>query len=113
MGKYQPLFDFGWIEEVEEQPKNARPADSAIFIAYIKQVAPQLIKSDCPIHKTPKGYMTNNSAMSDIGQFEFDSKNQIIIHRHKIATYVGNRYEYGVGETILRVEFTENMMIVH
>jgi len=108
--KYQPSFSY---DDFEPSPQNTRPSDNVIFIAYIKQVAPQLISTSHPIHKTPNGYMTNNSAMSDIGQFEFDPKNQIIIHRHKVATYVGNKYEYGIGETVHKVEFLGDRMIVH
>lgn len=111
--KHQPSFDFDWFNDEQPAAKTSRPHDSAIFVAYIKQVAPQLITSDHPIHKTPKGYATNNSAYSDIGQFEIDSARSVIIHRHKVAHLVGNKYEYGIEETLHRIEFKEDRAVVH
>lgn len=115
MNKYQPTFDlFEWdspAKPQEQEQEQKRPADAHIFIAFLKQVAPQLV-NDHPIHKTKNGYVTNNSPWSAFGQFEIDLKNAVIIHRQKVARLIGFRYEYEIGETQRKIEFKEDRMIV-
>lgn len=113
MAKYQPHFNFDSLEEQSQDNTKKRPHDTAIFIAYIKMVAPELITSDHPIHKVANGYATNNSPWTGVGQFVFDVKNSVIIHRHKSSRFTGNRYEDEITQTLHRVEYVEDRAIVH
>lgn len=111
--KYQPHFKFDEFDEQQHIEEKKRPHDSAIFMAYIKMVAPELITSDHPIHKVANGYATNNSPWSGIGQFVFDVKKSLIIHRHKESRFTGNQYENEIVETLHPIEFVEGRAIVH
>lgn len=111
--KYQLSFDLGWVEQEKPVKGNKRPPDSVIFVAYLQQVAPQLITSNKPIHKTTNGYATNSSPWFNVGQFVFDTENSVIIHRHKVARYVENRYEYEIENTVHKIEFKDGEAIVH
>jgi hypothetical protein len=106
--KYQPSFSFG---EIDLKPAK-RPLDNKLFIAYIKQVAPQLITSTHPIHRTKTGYATNTSPYNGIGQLELDLNRAVVIHRHTNPVLVGNIYEYPLVEDLYHVEFRDDRMIV-
>lgn len=113
MSKYQPHFNFDSLTEQSTVETKKRPHDSAIFIAYIKMVAPELITSDHPIHKTANGYATNNSPWKGVGQFIFDVKNSVIIHRHKESRLIGYRYEDEIVQTLHPIEYVDDRAIVH
>lgn len=106
MNKMQPCFDFGWFEE----PKH--PPLSVLFVAYLQQVAPELVVSNKPIHKTPVGYSTNNSPWQGVGAFEFDLTKGVIVHRYKVSQFIGGKYEYAIEETTHKVEFLSDRMLV-
>lgn len=107
--RVQPTFDLGWVDE---KPTKKRPPDSAIFIAYVGQKAPELIRTACPIHKTATGYATNSSPYHGVGQFEINLKNNTIIHRHTNPVLVGTEYEYPLVSDVYNIEFKDDMMIV-
>lgn len=110
MEKYQPSFDIDWANNAP--PRTLRPPDSSLFIAYLKTVAPQFLTSKHPIHKTGHGYATNTSQSTELGQFEFDLHNNIIIHHHTKPVLVGRCYEYPVVHDVFKVEFLDGMMKV-
>ena len=106
--RVQPQFDFGWFDEA---PKPKHPPISTLFIAYLQQVAPELIQKS-PIHKTAHGYATNGSPWNGVGTFEFDVLNCLIIHRYKVGRYVGDKYEYEITEQHHCVKLLEDQMLV-
>lgn len=113
MARYQPPFNLEWANEAPSQPiQKQRPPDSSLFIAYLKAVAPQLLTSKHPIHKTGHGYATNTSQSTELGQFEFDLQNNIILHHHTKPVLVGRCYEYPVVHDVFKVEFLDGMMKV-
>lgn len=115
--RHQPTFlDLLWEEPQQQAPvqnENLHKHASAMFVAYIRKFAPQMVNGKQPIHKTNSGYMTNTSPYSGNGQLELNLEKSVIIYRHVKPVMVGNGYEYPLVDETFKVEIKADQMIVH
>ena len=84
-----------------------------LLMAYLQQVAPELSKKDHPIRRSDHGYVTTTSPYSDVGQYEIDEAEDVIIHRIAEIVYVGSAYEKVIQIVRHHIERRDDRAIIH